>query len=315
VLRDELHIRTAGATTVWRLRAIAISADPDAVVTLRLAHDPARLVLPAAVFAAHLAPHMRRRPGRRTGWPIALVGCLAVVLAAVLLVDSLPNLLLRILPNAWDARLGDLVEAGLLSRHRACTGADGQRALEAFVARLVRNGAVAPAHLIVADDPLVNAFTLPGGDIVLMRGLIATSHDGDELAGVIAHELGHVAHRDPDRQLLRRLGIGAVTAAIGWHDVGGQASGTLVALSYGRAAETTADEFAVTVLRAAGLRADGLGRFLARTAADHDATAFLSDHPSTADRIARTAQPPTGEPAFTAPDWQSIRAICAPTAT
>ena len=66
------------------------------------------------------------------------------------------------------------------------------------------------AQLPIPPDPVVlrsnvaNAFALPGGRVYVLAPLLAKSETPDELAGVLTHELGHVAHRDG----LRRLGPG-----------------------------------------------------------------------------------------------------------
>jgi Zn-dependent protease with chaperone function len=314
VTHDTLQIRSTDGViaTAWPLSRIAVAGRADDAVSLRCRRDVSRLVVPAATFRELLAPRIRTGFGL-LGWGIAVIGCLIVLLLAVLLVDMLPNLLLPAIPAGWYQRIGGVTETALLAQHPRCAGVDGQQALDVFVDRLTPYGAVRPGRLIVSDNPLVNAFTLPGGDVILMHGLIASARSGDELAGVIAHELGHVAHRDPDRRLLRQLGLGAVTAALGWNQLGGDATRGLVGMSYGRAAETAADAFAISTLRAAGLRADGLGMFLARSSAEQDALAFLSDHPSTADRVARTREPATGQAAFTEREWRAIRDICART--
>ena len=114
-----------------------------------------------------------------------------------------------------------------------------------MVARLRAAGGIEPAvRIAVLDDRMVNAPTLPGGRVLVMRGLIDKAQDGAELAGVIAHELGHVAHRDPTTLLLRQLGIGFITASLGWNDAlanaGGIAQDGLPCL-YSRRAEAAAD--------------------------------------------------------------------------
>jgi len=59
----------------------------------------------------------------------------------------------------------------------------------------------APYQFHVADDTEPNAFALPGGFVYVTRGLLALSNSEDELAGVIGHEIGHVAARHSVRQI------------------------------------------------------------------------------------------------------------------
>ncbi len=120
-----------------------------------------------------------------------------------------------LIPATWEDRLGDVVEATLTAGHRTCKRADGQRALDSLVNRLRTAGGIDRAVRIeVVDDGMVNAFTLPGGRVIVMRGLVRYAGDGAELAGVIAHELGHVAHRDPTTMLLRQFGIGFISRIV-----------------------------------------------------------------------------------------------------
>ena len=57
----------------------------------------------------------------------------------------------------------------------------------------------------ILDTPEANAYTLPGAHIFVTRGLLAQVRSDDELAGVLAHEVGHVADRDFQRVVARQL--------------------------------------------------------------------------------------------------------------
>jgi Zn-dependent protease with chaperone function len=313
VTHDMLQIRSTDGViaTAWPLARIAVTARADDAVSLGCRREIGRLMVPGTTFSQLLEPHLRSGSGLRR-WGVIAIGFLILLLVA-LLVEMLPNLMLPAVPASWDYRLGRVTEATLLAQHPRCTGETGQQALNAFVDRLMPNRVLRTGRLIVSDNPVINAFALPRGDVILLRGLIRSARSGNELAGVIAHELGHVVHRDSDRRWLRQLGLGAITAVFGWNQLGGEAARSLVAISYGRAAETAADDFAISTLRAAGLRADGLGSFLARSSVDRGIFAFLSDHPSAADRVARTREPAKGQPAFTALEWLAIRDMCGPT--
>jgi predicted Zn-dependent protease len=168
----------------------------------------------------------------------------------------------------------------------------------------------------VFDDPTINAVTLPGGRIVVMRALIDKVEDGAELAAVVAHEMGHIAHRDPTTLLLRRMGLGVVAAALGWNDTLGGAANLaqgFLALSFSRRAETAADAAEQQYLSRVGLRADGLGRLFARleTLEDHDGgIPWLATHPSTEQRRALATRSTAGVPPFSHTEWAALRAIC-----
>jgi beta-barrel assembly-enhancing protease len=228
-------------------------------------------------------------------------------------VDRLPGLAAPLVPHRLEHAWSSEIEAVLSTSTAVCEGGAGTEALNRLMGRLSTGaGLAAPPEFEVLDGQLVNAFTLPDGRIIILRGLITTAQDPDELAGVIAHELGHVKHRDPTREMLRRVALNMTARSLGW---GGGIATTMTALSYGRRAEAAADASAIETLHAAGLRADGLGRFfdlLQRRIGDSGIPAYLPDHPATSDRAARLRQPATGETALSAEEWASVRGICSP---
>jgi Zn-dependent protease with chaperone function len=320
---DALLLLAADGTALarWPLRRIVAVNEPDAgVTTLARKGEPARLVVEDASLLQRLAAAgVRVGPGgvwRARHWAVLIGGALAVLVGTVVLVDRAPRLAAPLVPAAWEDRLGGLVEAGLTQGQRVCTGADGQRALETLIARLRSAGGIAsPVRIVVVDSPIVNALTLPGGRVLVMRGLIRKVDDGAELAGVIAHELGHVAHRDPTTLMLRQLGIGFVMALVGWNDALGGAGGIaqgLVTLSYSRRAEAAADAAGEAFLVRAGLRADGLGRFFARLEAmeGHGSIPLLATHPPTEERRARATSSTAGAPPLSDADWAAVRRMC-----
>ncbi len=71
-------------------------------------------------------------------------------------------------------------------------------------------------RFFIADMPEPNAFALPGGYIYVSRGLLALANSEDELAGVIGHEIGHVAARHSAQRQTRQAGVG-ILAALGTH--------------------------------------------------------------------------------------------------
>ena len=65
-----------------------------------------------------------------------------------------------------------------------------------------------PWHFTVVDEPAVNAFALPGGQIYITRGILAFLHDEEQLAGVLGHEIGHVTARHSAQQYTKATGAG-----------------------------------------------------------------------------------------------------------
>ena len=116
-----------------------------------------------------------------------------------------------------------------------------------------------PWSFKVVDDPIVNAFALPGGFIFITRGILASLNSEAELAGVLGHEIGHVTARHSASQLSRQqlqqigLGVGAavssdIASAAGVLSAGFQ----LLNLSYSRGDESQSDELGVRYMSRAG---------------------------------------------------------------
>lgn len=167
----------------------------------------------------------------------------------------------------------------------------------------------------VVDDDQINAFAAPGGYVYVQTGVILAAHNMSELAGVMAHEVGHVALRHVARNYYRQrstgmlyeLGAAALAIFVGGPAAyGGQLAGQLAAMAYlnhfSRDAEREADQFAVEVLPRAGISPVGLANFF-ETMLQQDKGSppeFLSSHPTTQERIEnaraeiRAADLPTG---------------------
>lgn len=306
----------AGELAAWpRARLIVGEPDPDGRVTLSCKGEPGRVSTDAAALPAQMtAPRRLRR--HYLGW--ALVGVAAFVLAFALVV-RLPAVGAALVPRSAENQLGEMVESLVVGKHRICRGADGQHALEQLEARLAHAAGIAqPVRLVVIDSRTANALTLPGARMVIMRGLLEKVGNADQLAGVMAHETGHIARRDPLVALFRGAGIGVISATLGINFGFGDVSslaGRLVGLSYSRDMERLADANGVAYLQASGLRSDGLAAFFALSEKQNgsagDAIEFLSDHPRTIDREKLNQGSPLGESALTAQQWTAVRTMCA----
>jgi predicted Zn-dependent protease len=155
----------------------------------------------------------------------------------------------------------------------------------------------------VVEDDEINAFAMPGGHVYVHTRTILEARNVSELAGVIAHEVGHVVERhvaeNYDRQRAASIGhhalvLGAAVAggpsAAGAANLLGGLGAISVLNSFGRDAEREADAFAVEVLPRAGYDPRGMVTFFQTLEAEGGARgpAFLSSHPATEERIEKT---------------------------
>ncbi|NPB08594.1 MAG: M48 family metallopeptidase [Aquificae bacterium] len=126
-----------------------------------------------------------------------------------------------------------------------------------------------PYEFFVVNSSQLNAFALPGGKILITRGLLLIMDDESELAGVLAHELGHVNARHHARYLEKTLGL-ALLLQIGAVLIGGESrterlvlqlasiGATLLALKFSRDQEREADRLGLRFMVEAGYDPSGL---------------------------------------------------------
>jgi beta-barrel assembly-enhancing protease len=172
----------------------------------------------------------------------------------------------------------------------------------------------------VVEGGPVNAFTLPGGILVFYSDLIDQAKNSSQVAGVLAHEIGHVVHHHPIKGIARQYGIDLLAKLVsgGYSDLLNTLSSggnILLAMRNGRAFEREADATGVALLEKLNLRADGISGFFEQMLEKEpkdaaSAAGIWSSHPPTQERIDATKRPPTGIPAFSAADWKALREVC-----
>jgi Zn-dependent protease with chaperone function len=148
-------------------------------------------------------------------------------------------------------------------------------------------------RLGLIDDESPNAIALPGGTVLVTNGLLEGVESENELAFVLAHELGHFRNRDHLRQLGRGFAFGLLLLAISGQD-GGFVSSNVVditARSFGRRQEAAADLYALELLNRefghVGGSTDFFERLERRDSRFEGIAGYFSTHPSPADRVER----------------------------
>lgn len=336
-------LSTAGLTIVdddgtriaaWRYADVRLVDDDHRGPPIRLCSgndDDARLSVADPRILTDLvarAPHLRHRRGPLRALAIAGLGIAGIAVLAGFLWVGLPRLAgftAAALPLSWEKSLGERVFAEVteilrLVGHESpapCRQADGLAAVQKLVDRLAA-GEPSPYDypVTVLDVPIANAFALPGGRIVILRGLLDFAQGPDEVAGVLAHEVAHVLHHDGTQAIVRQAGTQGLLSLIFGDGTAVTVGQTLLTLSFSREAEVAADLAAADLLRKSNIAADGLAIFLQRLgASEGDATGaleYLSTHPSSDSRARALAgaAAPGGGPAMAEADWQALRAIC-----
>jgi predicted Zn-dependent protease len=183
------------------------------------------------------------------------------------------------------------------------------RSVEGYVNAIVgRLADVAPGPRFdyfarVVNSADINAFSLPGGPIYVNRGLIEAVRNEGELAGVLAHEMAHVAQRHGTSQVTKaygaQLGVGLLAGVLGGRDqrigMGEQIVGSLglnaLFMKFSRNAENEADRVGAQMMSRAGYDPMAMASFFDLLAAQQRSnpgavSQFFSDHPAPRDRSA-----------------------------
>jgi Zn-dependent protease with chaperone function len=331
-LDDSLAIREDGAAPVlWAYDDIRQADGPPGMLRVNCLSAPplARLeirdtAMSAALVArcAHL--HENRLDGRATlkivGWSLAAVT--SIVLVVLFAIPFAADRLAPLVPQALERRLGDAaaVQIRSLFGGRTCNAATGQKAFERLVGTLREAAGLDPSVISsVVATPVPNAIALPGGQMLLFSGLLDKAGNPDEIAGVLAHELGHLKHRDNLRNIIHD---GSTSFLIGllFGDVTGSstiifATRTLMSSSYSRDVEQSADTFAMDLMQGLGRPIKPMGELLFRVTGKQGDTglSILASHPLTEDRLLRMSevqQTSNGPPLLTPQEWTVLKAIC-----
>lgn len=353
-----------GGVSIYRGRVFLAAWGPDRLVLaekpragdairIGLEGTTARLVVEdsaalTALLAVAPGASRRLRTNRRavlkvSAWTVAALAAVAAIVLVLIpllseqLAAQTPDRLKRQIGAATLEQIIDLMPYLPNEDKRAqfCTAPDGVAALRAMVERITSGMDRQPElRITVLNANLVNAFALPGGYVIATAGLLKTAGSAEEVAGVIAHEIGHVVHAHPTQAIFRTTAVSLLISAV----IGDFTGGVLIAgiaewalnNSYSRDAEREADAFAITRLNAVNIDARGLERFFARIieerkkhapsekAADkpeddpeEGALRFLSSHPPTTERMTyiRDNSRGTGK-ALSMAQWADLRGIC-----
>ena len=160
-----------------------------------------------------------------------------------------------------------------------------------------------PYTFYVVNSDVVNAFAIPGGYVYVNRGVIERADNMSELAGVLAHEIGHVVERHGLQQMQRAQNANTMLGVLYGvllrrppstvERAGIQVGGSAVFAGYGRDAEREADRVAITYLVRSGISPNGLPSFFEELLSERRRNPsrveqWFSTHPLEQERVANT---------------------------
>ena len=298
----------------------------------------ARLTLTEDAVIAALSQHLPRldHADMQTGtwrkivvWTIGAAAAMGLMIFVI--VPALAGALTPLIPPEKEAIIGRSVLRQLeyffddrdTRGDWFCTDPKGQAALDKMLTHLAK-GEEFPytLNVHVVDHDMFNAFALPGGQMVIMRGLLDRADNAEQIAGVLAHELAHVAYRDPIEQALRAAGTAGLLSLM-FGDATGATIVTIVGenlinANYSRAVERRADQYALARMRATNLSPEAFAGFFDLIIEEYgdgaDTMGWFSTHPASTDRAANARAALEGGRTYGqvlgVDEWDSLRQIC-----
>ncbi|BAT61557.1 metalloprotease LoiP precursor [Variibacter gotjawalensis] len=273
---------------------------------------------------------MTQRRSRRRVIVLAMAAVASLLLVGIFGIPALATRLAPYVPYAFEKRVGEAVNAQVRTVFGSkkdgakfeCGDADDEKAGLAALGRMVGRMEQAaqlplPLRVRVIRQKQANAIALPGGYIYVFQGLIDQAENADEVAGVLAHEIGHVANRDGMRAVLQAGGLSFLFGLVLGDFVGGGAviiaTRAVLQLAYSREAEASADLYAVQLVEKSGGDPRALGTILKRIAGKGGDITILANHPATAERartIDAAAKGTNKGEVLSADEWAALRKIC-----
>ena len=264
--------------------------DPAVIVAFRRAAPPQ--------LTAHLDRAAEQVRRARHSYRLLWGSVLGVVFGLGLLLwfgtDLMVEWAVAQIPIEWEQKLGETVYQDFLSKETVLKEGPAVSAVQEMTQRLTEKIPHNPYkfQISVVQSPVVNAFALPGGYVVVFTGLMTKAESGEEVAGVLSHELNHVLQRHGLERMVKMLGLAAVVGIVlgdqqGLTGLAKQVGMELVTLKFGRAQETEADVTGIRLLSDARIAPDGMIRFFERLSEkDKERVEVFSTHPMSAARAA-----------------------------
>jgi beta-barrel assembly-enhancing protease len=202
------------------------------------------------------------------------------------------------IPLAWEMKVGDAVYKYLQNDSKLVEIPEIKAVMRHVTDRLaarVRDTAFNNVRVLVVESGVTNAVTFPGGLVVVFTPLFRLTDSPEELAAVIAHEFGHVEHRDPLKQYIRQMGISVVLSMASGNKAPSMVEDLVkefINVRYTREQESSADSFAVKLLADARIDPIAFATFMQKLAPDSSSETsldhgmeYFSTHPDIHERI------------------------------
>ena len=269
-------------------------------------------------------PANRRAIVRALGWTGAAIAAMGFIVFVA--IPALAPQIAAMVSQEREIAMGEKVEklitkVGLIGE--VCENPEGRAALDKMTAKLTEKMDLRiPVRVDVVQADIVNAIAMPGGRVLIFSPMLDQSESADEVAGVLAHEIGHVQLSHPMNEAIRSsASAGVIGLFFGDFAGAGMMAGIgeqLLNATHTREAEREADRFAVERMTAANASSADMAKFFTRMREKHGEGSlfggYMASHPSFSEREAMLtkASVPSPNAILSETEWQALRDICEP---
>jgi beta-barrel assembly-enhancing protease len=256
----------------------------------------------------------------RIGLGPASIAFTLVSAAVVAVVVLSPQWLAPLVPASVEKTLGDGMVGDFGGRF--CDTPKGKAALGKLTRALEKNPG--DLQVEVANIDMINAVALPGHKVILFNGLVTQAKSPDEVAGVLAHEIGHVRGNHVMQGMLRQMGLAVVLG--GFDGSGGSTLNGLLSTTYTRSSEREADVHSLNALKRAETSPIATADFFRRLSSmdgsesmedknQRAMASYMSSHPLSDDRRQlfekSVVKGKAYKPILNYDEWQELKTMCA----
>ena len=193
-----------------------------------------------------------------------------------------------------ERKLGELLLETITKTNEKIKNEKINAVLDSIKARICRTKTIdcekITIHLVRNSE--INAFALPDNHMVIYSGLIEYAGNAEEVAGIMAHEIGHMEKNHVMKKLVKEIGLEMLFAMVGGDagfEISRQTASVLSSSAFDRKHEKEADEFAVESLVKGNIDPQHLSNFFFRLSqknAKNEGLEWLSTHPDSKSRAA-----------------------------
>jgi beta-barrel assembly-enhancing protease len=251
---------------------------------------------------------------------LKLIAIFGAIWAAFVFIPWFPKTADLKYPVEQEVALGELIMENLIEKDpqfQKLNNPTVDSAVAVISKRLLENLELTDYdyNIIVVNNEMVNAFALPGGNIVILSGLISFSESPEEVAAVLAHEIGHVEKRHVMKRLIKEFGLQLLFGVLTGGDgiILSEVSKTATSTYFDRKQEEEADDFSLELLQRSQLETKALGTIFRRMKHEHNQDSefdYFTTHPHMNSRIKKAFEYPV-EDGFKVNsldlDWESVK--------